>query len=69
MQNVMSGESGRMAREWSVALSNMFMYPGPLEAEDIEDFRGNPYLMRIYTKKQLGGIPTPSVPSTQQASQ
>lgn len=66
MQNVMSGESGRMAREWSVALSNMFMYPGPLEAEDIEDFRGNPYLMRIYTKKQLGvGVP----PHTQQVSQ
>ena len=51
ISEVVEGKYGRMTREWMCAAQALFTIPGPLGETDLEDFRGNPHLMRIYSKK------------------
>ena len=56
IEEVMSGKCGKMTKEWMYAAHMLFSCPGPLGEVDMEDFRGNPHLMRMYSKRELSTV-------------
>jgi 8-oxo-dGTP pyrophosphatase MutT (NUDIX family) len=56
LEDVLTGKYGKMTGEWANACKAMYTCPGPFGETDLEDFRGTPHMMRMYSNREIASI-------------